>query len=99
MKAKRSGRPCQETAAQVVATTDADPTAQPLRVRRAAAFRCAPLACGRRDPLDKLRDPAASTFGLTVAELRAEANRLAGLGWPVAEITARLAIAPRAVAA
>jgi hypothetical protein len=69
----------------------------PLRVRRRASFRCAPLACGRRDPLDKLRDPAPSTFGLGVAELRAEANRLSGLGWETVEITSRLAIAPRAL--
>jgi hypothetical protein len=70
-----------------------------LRARRAASFRCAPLACGRRDPLDPFRNTKPSAFGLTEAELRAEANRLAGLGWPVAEITARLAIVPRPQAA
>jgi Family of unknown function (DUF6011) len=32
MKAKRSGRPCQESAAQVVTTTDADSTARPRPV-------------------------------------------------------------------
>lgn len=71
------------------------PQANPLRVRRAASFHCAPLACGRRDPIDQLRDPKPSTFGLTEVELRGEANRLSGLGWESAEITARLAITAR----
>jgi len=65
--------------------------AQGLRTRRAASHRCAPLACGRRDPLDPLGDPGSSAFGLTTDELRAEANRLAALGWALDEVTARLA--------
>jgi len=68
-------------------------TARALRRRRAASHRCAPLACGRRDPLDpKFGDPGPSTFGLTTNEVRAEANRLAGLGWALDEVTSRLAV-------
>jgi hypothetical protein len=35
-----------------------------------------------------------STFSLTLAEIKAEANRLYAAGWTVAEITAVLAIEP-----
>lgn len=69
--------------------------ARALRTRRAASHRCAPLACGRRDPLDPLGDPGSSAFGLSTDELRAEANRLAALGWALDEVTARLAVVRR----
>jgi len=69
--------------------------ARSLRTRRTASYRCAPLACGRRDPLDPLGDRGRSTFGLTTDELRAEANRLAELGWALDEVTARLAVVLR----
>ena len=69
--------------------------ARPLRTRRTASYRCAALVCGRRDPLDPLGTSGPSTFGLTSDELRAEANRLAGLGWAREEVTARLAVALR----
>lgn len=65
------------------------------RRRRTASYRCAALVCGRRDPLDPLERDVPSTFGLSVDELQAEANRLAALGWQLAEVTMRLAVAPR----
>jgi len=69
--------------------------ARALRTRRVASHRCAPLVCGRRDPLDPLGDPGPSTFGLTTDELRAEANRLVELGWALDEVTSRLAVVRR----
>ncbi|MEV7501542.1 hypothetical protein [Streptomyces sp. NPDC093018] len=67
-----------------------------IRRRREASARCEPLPCGHRDPLDCLAAPAGpGTFGLTDAELRAEANRLINLGWQFWEVVARLAITPR----
>jgi len=78
------------------AQPDANDTAcTPVQRRRAASYRCAPLVCGRRDPLDPLGTRGPSTFGLTSDELRAEANRLAELGWALDEVTARLAVALR----
>jgi len=68
-----------------------------LRTRRTASYRCAALACGRRDPLDPLGTRGPSTFGLSVDELRDEANRLAALGWALDEVLVRLAVAPRLV--
>jgi len=69
------------------------------RRRRTASYRCAALVCGRRDPLDPLGTRGPSTFSLSPDELRAEANRLAGLGWAREEVTARLAVALRREAA
>jgi len=67
--------------------------AQALRTRRTASYRCAALVCGRRDPLDPLGTRGPSTFSLSADELRAEANRLAGLGWARPEVLERLAVA------
>jgi hypothetical protein len=78
-----------------------------IRRRREAASRCAPLACGHRDPLDCI--PAGcgapppdepgeqpGTFGLTHEQLRAEANRLiTHERWQLWEVAARLDITPR----
>ncbi len=80
------------------AQPDAESTAsvaQALRTRRAASHRCAPLVCGRRDPLDLFERDGPSTFGLSADELRLEYDRLAALGWQLAEVTMRLAVAPR----
>ena len=98
MSAKRRDRPRQETAAQVVTTTETNGTAcAALRRRRAASYRCQPMPCGRRDPLDPRRIAEPSSFGLDADELRDEANRLAALGWALDEVLVRLAVAPRLV--
>lgn len=75
----------------------ADAIALQLRRRRAAAYRCPPMDCGHRDPLDCVASPAGpSTFGLTDNELRAHANQLIRLGWSLEEVLTRLAVQPRA---
>lgn len=62
-----------------------------LARRNRAALRTPPLPCGHRDPLLCGTAPnGPSTFGLTAAELRAEAARCRARGWSDAEITARL---------
>jgi hypothetical protein len=68
-----------------------------IRRRREASARCKPLPCGHRDPLDCFAAPAGpGTFGLTPAELRAEANRLVtSCGWQLWEVLDRLAINPQ----
>lgn len=70
----------------------------PGRVRRhAAALRLPALDCGHHDPLDCHHDgpDVPGTLGLTPAELRAEANRLAlGCGWQIWEVLARLDVQP-----
>jgi hypothetical protein len=77
------------------------PVAVEIRRRRLASWRCMPLEDGRRDPLDRplpgLRHQGVvntsvspSCFGLTAAELVAEAARLRRLGWSHGEIRYRL---------
>jgi len=63
-----------------------------IRRRRTAAVRCAPLADGRRDPLDLAAPAGPSTFGLDRAELRAELRRLAAQHWQVWELRERFAV-------
>lgn len=68
-----------------------------LRRRRAASWRCPPLSCGRRDPIDSMGSAVLtpSTFGLDERELRRHANDLVQVyGWTVDEITAVLDIVP-----
>jgi hypothetical protein len=93
----REGRPGERAANDLAGSgidTHDTACAAPRR-RRTDSYRCAALVCGRRDPLDPLGTSGPSTFGLTPDELRAEANRLAGLGWAREEVTARLAVALR----
>ena len=72
--------------------------AQPRR-RRDAALRLPPLDHGHRDPLDRLTTPVGpATFGLTPAELVAEAHRLRAEGWSACEVAVRLARPELAVA-
>lgn len=88
-----SEAPSNDSAAAIATELASESTVSAaLRRRRGASYRCAPLVCGRRDPLDPLGDRGRSTFGLTTYELRAEANRLAELGWALDEVTARLAV-------
>jgi hypothetical protein len=70
-----------------------------LRHRRATAWRCPPLADGRRDPIDPQRVNALtsspSTFSLSPDELRRHANDLVQTyGWSVQEVLAVLDIEP-----
>lgn len=60
--------------------------------RRAASFRCPPLADGRRDPLDppSQAEVATSQTGLDLRELLSEAKRLQRMGWSSWEIRDRL---------
>ncbi len=90
-----SEAPTAQTASHQAASAVQPTVAHALRRRRTASHRCAPLVCGRRDPLDPLGPLGPSTFGLSADELRAEALRLAALGWQLAEVTMRLAVAPR----
>ncbi|MFI1449069.1 hypothetical protein [Streptomyces virginiae] len=70
---------------------------QQLRRRREAAYRCPPLDCGHRDPLDCAATATGpSTYGLSDDELRAHANQLIRWGWSVDEVLARLDVQPRA---
>ncbi|WP_327282282.1 hypothetical protein [Streptomyces sp. NBC_01205] len=72
---------------------------QQLRRRREAAYRCPPLPCGHRDPLDCAASAAGpSTYGLTESELRAHANQLIRWGWSLDEVLTRLAVQPRTAA-
>ncbi|MFE3580567.1 hypothetical protein [Streptomyces vinaceus] len=71
--------------------------ADQLRRRREAAYRCPPLPCGHRDPLDCLSSPnGPSTYGLTEQELRQHANDLIRAGWSLDEILTRLDVQPKA---
>ncbi len=88
-----SEAPTAQTASHQAASAVQPTVAHALRRRRAASYRCAPLVCGRRDPLDLFERDGPSTFSLSADELRAEANRLAGLGWAVPEVLERLAVA------
>ncbi|MFD4975617.1 hypothetical protein [Streptomyces sp. NPDC058424] len=65
-----------------------------LRHRHAAALRTPPLPCGaHRDPLlHQDAPPAPSSFGLSLRELFAEADRLSARGWSAAEVAERLAV-------
>jgi len=67
-----------------------------LRRRRAASWRCPPLGCGRRDPIDQLPrwEVEPSDFGLSRGELRCHANQLHREGWPVDEIVQVLDVEP-----
>ena len=68
-----------------------------LHRRRAASYRCMPLACGHRDPLAALvAPPGPSTFGLEPGELRRHANDLWASGWSVPEVCQVLDILPAA---
>ncbi|MGW7107000.1 hypothetical protein ACWGHU_12665 [Streptomyces xanthophaeus] len=72
---------------------------QQLRRRREAAYRCPPLPCGHRDPLDcAATADGPSTYGLTEDELRAHANHLIRLGWTLDEVLTRLSVQPRTTA-
>lgn len=69
---------------------------QQIRRRREAAYRCPPLPCGRRDPLDcAASTDGPSTYGLTDDELRAHANQLIRWGWSLEEVLTRLDVQPR----
>jgi hypothetical protein len=63
-----------------------------LRRRRAASWRLPALDCGRCDPWPEpgLLGPPCS-YGLSAAELHAEARRLRAAGWRAWEISATLA--------
>ncbi|MFD3698502.1 hypothetical protein ACFWUZ_20525 [Streptomyces sp. NPDC058646] len=70
--------------------------AQQLRQRREASYRCPPMDCGHRDPLDcAATADGPSTYGLTDDELRAHANQLIRQGWSLDEVLTRLAVQPR----
>lgn len=76
-----------------MASVATDPTPQQARRRRAAAYRCAPLDHGHRDPLDQFATPAGpSSYGLTRAELLRELRRCAANGWSPAELRARFTL-------
>lgn len=63
------------------------------RSRYLAALRCEPLADGRRDPDEPLRDEhvaRVATFGLTPEQLQRERQRLLALGWSAGEVAAVL---------
>jgi hypothetical protein len=89
-------RPRAESGVIVEVRTDDSATIPPtpdgIRRRRLASWRCMPFEDGRRDPLDRLEQLFQSpcTFGLTPAELVAEADRLRRLGWSHGEIRCRL---------
>jgi hypothetical protein len=98
-------RPPEGTGAQQTTSTtstdivsDAETVPMQLRRRRATAWRCEPLRCGRRDPNDPQRstavDSSASDFGLSRGELRAYARALYRAGWDVAEIVQVLDVEP-----
>ena len=96
-----------ETARQEVAAQAEGTAAVQLRRRLIAAGRCEPLpwrtsfgdsGLRARDPwLPCQRHGSPSTFSLAPHEIRAEANRLAALGWDLDEVIAVLAVAPREV--
>lgn len=78
--------------------SDSNPPAKDLaaiRRRRDAALRCEPLESGHRDPLIDWCHPSApepSSFGMSRAQLIAEANRLRSReGWQAWEIAERFA--------
>jgi hypothetical protein len=108
---KRNGRPDKEAPAPYSDTTTARPKPEvasskargadalpvQLRRRRAWSWRCEPLGCGRRDPIDPNRqctNDSPSDYGLSPGELRRHANQLHAQGWPVGEVVTVLDVAP-----
>lgn len=105
----KEDRPGSPTEAISKSTADADlklpstiaqvgDTPAQLRRRRASSWRCPPLSCGRRDPIDPNpyhgKDLLPSDFGLTERELRRHARALYRDGWRTDEIVSVLAVEP-----